>query len=227
MPRSAELSRLLAAPPHAHVDAQGRPYSWGLAPAVLELLDATVGPGSHTLETGSGVSTALLALKGARHDCVVPFVEESDRLLAWGEREGVSFEAVTFHLGFSDQVLPAMEPEPLDVVVVDGGHGFPMPFLDWWYAGRRVRPGGLVVVDDTHLWTGRVLAGFLAAQDDWERVLRLPMRSAAFRRTGTPARADEWVDQPYVRARSFASGPRGLVRRAARGADVARRRLGG
>lgn len=194
---------------------------------MLEILDAFVEPGARTLETGAGLSTALFAMKGARHDCVVPFPAESDQLVAWSEREHVSLEGVTFHYGFSDQVLPSLPSDPLDVVLIDGGHGFPIPFIDWWYAGRRVRTGGLVIIDDIHLWTGRVLTGFLAAQDGWELTEKLAMRSSVFRRTSEGDSFKEWVDQPYVLRRSFHAGARGLIRRAARSPSALRNRRGG
>ena len=36
----------------------------------------------------------------------------------------------------------------------------PAPFIDFWFAGGRLVPGGLLVVDDTHLRACRVLADF-------------------------------------------------------------------
>lgn len=224
MPTSPELRRLLAAPPATHVDEHGTAQRWGVAPRVLEILDDRVTAGARTLETGAGLSTALFALKGARHDCVVPWNQEADRLREWGRRERVSFDGVTFHVGFSDRVLPGLGEKPLDLVLVDGGHGFPIPFLDWWYAGRRLRAGGILVVDDTQLWTGRVLSGFLAAQEGWELVEKLPMRATVFRRTTDEDSFRDWVDQPYVLRRSFHQGPRGLVRRALRASSAVRAR---
>jgi predicted O-methyltransferase YrrM len=221
-----DLQGLLANPPGTHVSREtGEPLPWQIAREVLGLIDRSVGPESRTLETGAGVSTALFALKGAEHTCVVPWTSERDRLEAWGEQNGVSFERVTFECEPSEDVLPRLDGEPLDFVLIDGGHGFPTPFIDFFYAGRRLKRGGLLVVDDTQIWTGRVLHGFLKEQSGWEVVEELRMRSTVFRRTEEPGSGlEEWNDQPYVRRRSFAGGARGLVRKALRGADRISRR---
>jgi hypothetical protein len=108
-------------------------------------------------------------------------------------------------------------------VLIDGGHGFPTPFVDWYYAGKRLKAGGLLIIDDTHLWTGAVLRNFLTEQPGWTLVENFAMRSAVFRRDTVDDHFDEWVHQPYVVKRSFHSGARGLVRKAARGADLVRR----
>lgn len=222
-----DLQGLLANPPGTHLSRErGKPLPWQIAPRVLELIDASVGRDSRTLETGAGVSTALFALKGCRHTCVVPWTSERDRLQAWGAEAGVSFHRVQFECAPSEEVLPRLEPEPLDFVLIDGGHGFPTPFIDFFYAGRRLRHGGLLAVDDTQIWTGRVLHGFLAAQPGWEIVDELRMRATVLRRTGEPGAAlEEWNEQPYVKRRSFAGGARGLVRRAVRGRERAAARI--
>jgi predicted O-methyltransferase YrrM len=221
-----DLQGLLANPPGTHVSKEtGERLPWQIAPEVLELIDASVGPESHTLETGAGVSTALFALKGCAHTCVVPWTSERDRLQAWGAQTGVSFDRVTFECEPSERVLPRLDSQPLDLVLIDGGHGFPTPFIDFFYAGRRLRRGGLLVVDDTQIWTGRVLHSFLKEQPGWEVAEELRMRSTVFRRTEEPgASLQEWNEQPYVKRRSYAGGARGLVRKLARGADRITRR---
>ena len=107
-------------------------------------------------------------------------------------------------------------------MLIDGGHGFPTPFIDWYYAGRRLRLGGTLIVDDIHLWTGRVLADFLSESDDWETVTHVPMRAAAFQRVADDDPLEDWPSQPYVARRSYASGPRALVRRGVKAAHMAR-----
>jgi hypothetical protein len=214
-----DLEGLLANPPGVHVSrATGKRLAWQIAPQVLEIIDRSVGPGSRTLETGAGMSTALFALKGCEHTCVVPWTSERDRLEAWGAETGAP----------SEEVLPRLTPEPLDFVLIDGGHGFPTPFIDFFYAGRRLRRGGLLAVDDTQIWTGRVLRGFLKEQPGWEVVTELRLRSTVFRRTDeSPMTLQEWNTQPYVSRRSFAGGVRGLVRSAVRGSERAAARIRG
>ena len=79
------------------------------------------------------------------------------------------------------------------------------------------------MIDDTHLWTGRVLKRYLEEQPGWELAYRSPMRFASFRRTGDWGELCDWGHQPFVVKRSFAHGLRAIPRKAARGAGMVRR----
>ncbi len=215
-----DLDQLLAAPPLLHDDGRAL---WGIAPAVLRFLDGAIRPGANTLETGAGLSTLVFAINGAHHTCVVPAPSEIERIRAWCEASGVSTDHLTFHAERSEAVLPRLAEDPLDLVLIDGGHGFPAPFIDWFYAGRRLQPGGLLVVDDTQIWTGRVLRDFLEAEPGWELVEEIALRASMFRRTDAEG-GPEWTDQPYVAARSHSDGARytaARMLRAVRRRDVA------
>src|SRR6266496_5438836 len=144
-----DLHDLLAAAPPMHPDENDIPVAMEAPREVLHLIDQTVDEDSRTLETGGGLSTLLFALKGCRHDCVVPFAAEIARIRQRCEQLGISHERVTFHQSASEKLLPGLDPEPLDLVLIDGGHGFPSPFIDWYYAGRRLRVDGTLIVDDT------------------------------------------------------------------------------
>jgi hypothetical protein len=82
----------------------------------------------------------------------------------------------------------------------------PSPFLDWFYGGRRLKVGGLVLVDDTNLWTGRVLAEFLRREPEWEHVLSLP-KAAVFRKLAHAAWIKEWTQQPFLKERAWIAAP--------------------
>jgi hypothetical protein len=217
-----DLEALLANPPVTHLDGAARPYPMGVDPEILALIDRHVDERSHTLETGAGLSTALFAIKGGHHTCIVPWQAEADRLTDWCRTAGVSTDRVSFHVARSEDVLPRLEATPLDLVLIDGGHEFPVPFIDWHYAGRRLRDGGILIVDDTQLWTGRVLKRFLQEQPGWEMLTSVPMRSAVFQRRGEEEGSGDWTGQPFVARRSWNRGVRGTARTAARAVHVLR-----
>jgi predicted O-methyltransferase YrrM len=218
-----DLDTLLSNPPALHLDAAGNPVPFEADLRVLRRIADAVGPGSRTLETGGGLSTLVFAVRGCEHTCVVPFETEVQRITAWCREHGVPTENLRFETRRSEEALPQLEPTELDLVLVDGGHGFPTPFVDWWYAGRRLRAGGLLVIDDTHLWTGAVLRDFLAEQPGWTLQETFAMRAAIVRRDAVLEGHEDWVDQPYVVKRSFHQGARGTVRRGVRGLDLLRR----
>lgn len=175
----------------------GGAAAWDIAPGVLALLRETLTPEMRTLETGAGRSTLVIAASGCAHACVTPSREEAARIAAAAEVEGISLARTTFHFGFSQDVLPALAPEPLDVVLIDGGHGFPIPAVDWQYLAPRLAVGGLLIIDDVDIWTGSMLVDFLKGEDCWRHEGTLRGRTAVFRLVA-PFEAHEWTRQRAV-----------------------------
>jgi len=201
-----DLRALLRDAPVFHLDEGSRPISLQASIEVLECIDTAVRPDHHTLETGAGLSTVVFALRGAEHVCVTPAAGEVERIRAYCASRGVDLSRVRFVIGRSEDVLPALSPPDLDLVLIDGGHGFPTPFLDWHYTATRLRVGGLLVIDDIQLWTGRVLRDFLDEEPGWALRDEFAMRAAVFQKTAPMPGLPEWFAQPFVRRRSRRAG---------------------
>jgi predicted O-methyltransferase YrrM len=215
---TALVDRLLADPPAVHAMAAGPDADIGLWSTDRDcyvLLAETVRPGMHTLETGSGLSTVLLAAAGADHTCVTPSAEEAGRILAYCELHALPTEHLHFELGPSDEVLPRLfGGPPVDLVLVDGSHGYPTPMIDWFYAGSRLTPGGLLVLDDVALPAVRQLCSFVD-RDPRFTVHRRTAKWVAYRAlAGGPLRQD-WFEQPFYTSPTPA-GLRSVPGRAAR-----------
>ena len=232
------LQQLLDDAPAIHGEAGGDDLiTHGLLVGALEFIDRIVQPGSRTLETGSGYSTILFAMKGAQHTCIVPNQPEIDRILAYCEQQSIDTSNLTFQAKPSERVLPTLDTGPLDLVLIDGSHSFPQVFIDWFYIAEALQVGGHMLVDDVHLWTGRVLRDFLAAEPEWQIVDELGGRTAIVRKVGEVDPDRVWNEQPYVLTKTHLGAPTmarqsvSMVRHghadelAARGRDVARRRF--
>src|SRR5437763_8263315 len=135
-----------------------------------------------TLETGSGSSTIVFAAAGASHEAVTPDAAEEARVRGECEQRGIDSSSVRFRIGPSHEVLPRLEPRPLDLVLVDGAHGFPYPILDWWYVAPRVRVGGVVLLDDAYMPPVAALVDALRAQPAWEVAGPIGERTVAVRK---------------------------------------------
>jgi hypothetical protein len=181
-----------------HGWAEDVAVNWQLSPDALALITEVVRPGHRTLETGVGYSTIAFAALGARHTAVSPFALEHDRLRAWCDEHGLDHTGVTFVAAPSQDALPAMDRTPLDVVLIDGDHAFPGPYIDFYYAGGRLVPGGILIVDDTHLRACRVLDDFLRADTPRWRLHKQLGPTSAFERLEGPLIPDEsWAHQPW------------------------------
>ena len=143
--------------------------------------------GWSTLETGAGASTVVFAAAGAIHEAVTPDPGEEDRIRRRCRELGVDDSSVTFRIGPSDEVLARWEARPLDLVLVDGAHGFPYPILDWWHVAPHVRSGGTVLLDDAYLPAVSAIVDFARASDAWR------VEEAASFRT---ARLTKLTDEP-------------------------------
>lgn len=180
------------------------------------LLAEQTSPDDFTLETGSGLSTVLLAAMGAHHTCITPDETEANRILAYCTDHGIDTASLTFEIGFSDEVLPRLPRESLlDLVLVDGNHGYPTPVIDWYYAGSRIRPTGLLVMDDIALPAVAHLCGFIDRDPRWT-VYRRTQKWVAYRRVGAGGLRQDWFEQrfyPAPRARTFAGVPGRALRR--------------
>jgi hypothetical protein len=202
--RQEAVDRVLADPPVVHYmsyddAAEGRLGGvWSTEESCYRFLAEHCPPGARSLETGSGISTILFAAWGAEHRCVTPGDVEAAAILAYCDRHQLPVEGVTFDLGASDTVLPRLDPEapPLDLVLIDGCHGFPVPMIDWFYGAGRLRQGGVVVIDDIHLPAVRVLTNFLDRDPRWRSIQRTP-KWMAYERGNEGPLTEEWLFQPF------------------------------
>lgn len=202
------VDQLLADPPLVHRVGETA-LTHGLVPPALKFLEQTVQPGWRTLETGSGLSTVVFAMRGAQHTCVTPDPDEPGRIKAWCAERDIDAAELSFLTAPSERVLPCTDLGELDLVLVDGSHAFPQAFIDWYYTQDALKVGGLMLIDDVHLWTGVVLRDHLKAEPEWELVESWWGRTVAFRKVAPAVPGKDWPDQPYIKRKT---GPDPLLR---------------
>ncbi len=188
--------------------------AWGIGDlASYELLAAHVGPTSVTFETGLGMTTILLAMLGATHTSVFLGEHEGGELTRWAEEFGVDLSRVELVTGASRDVLPTLAPRELDLYIIDGGHGYPTPQLDWVYGAPWLRKGGVLFVDDTQLWAPAQLDAFLAVDPRWEEIAR-GEKWSAYRRLDEGDVLEDSFDQEFLPRRSLEPPPPRVASRA-------------
>jgi Methyltransferase domain len=182
--------RLRAKPLMAHADGY-----LGLAWPALEWLEENLEPEMTTLETGSGASTVVFAASACSHVAISPSQDEHDRIKRYCDEVEISTDRVRFIAESSDVALTSVwEPRPLDLVLIDGAHGFPFPILDWLYTAPHLRIGGRVLVDDAYQATVNLLARFLRSSPSWELEAVLGHRTPCYRKLDDAPLRAEWDD---------------------------------
>lgn len=155
-------------------------------------------PGSRTLETGSGLSTVLLAALGADHICCTGGQEEADRVISYCDSRGISTDTIRFEIGSSHQTLPPLELAGVerDLVLIDGSHAFPLPVVDWFYGATLLPANGVLVVDDIDLPAVRILVRFLDQDPRWTSIAG-SRKWRAWRRERDGTLSEDWTEQPF------------------------------
>jgi hypothetical protein len=180
---------------------RGGAVTWMVDEDIARFLYRTVSEGMSTLETGVGLSTVIFAMRGTEHIAITPQQEEVDRIKDFCRFHSISTDRLRFFVGFSEDLLPTLDLPQLDLVLIDGGHGFPVPYIDWRYTAGHLNVGGKMIIDDCQLDTGAVLRDFLRAEAAWAEEQNFFGRTSVFNLV-QPCEFREWVYQPYVKARS-------------------------
>jgi predicted O-methyltransferase YrrM len=192
-----DLQALLDDPPLIH-ECDGKLLVWGMSRSILDFIDAHVNQNSKTLETGCGQSTILFAMKGAHHICINPWQSEVDRIKDYCVRHGIPTDRLDFRVDLSVNVLPKIADDQLDFALIDGAHSFPNPFIDWYFISSQLKTGGILLVDDIRIWTGRVLKDFLLGEPEWKLIGLFEENTAVFLKQHDYRTTKDWGEQPYV-----------------------------
>jgi hypothetical protein len=190
---------------HAHYHGGGviaaDVYNWAIGNDVLRWLFDQLSAGWRTLETGCGYTTIIFALAQTEHTVISPFSEEHDAIKNWCLEREIEIGRCKFVKAESQDVIHSLTNSPLDLVLIDGKHAFPIPFIDWYYTADCIKKDGFVLIDDTQLITGRILHEFLSKeQGRWVPELNFG-NTSIFRKVTEKSvvKGIWWGLQPYCR----------------------------
>ncbi len=133
----------------------------------------------------------------ARHTAIDPAESEAwdDAGLLTIERAGLS-SILEFHERASQVVLAEFAGKrTFDLAFIDGDHRFEGAFTDLYYAGRLVKPGGVIVVDDMWMPAVRLAASYFVTNLGW-KIIAVDLPCGCY--VGHPSTWWE-ADQPFRR----------------------------
>ncbi len=205
----------------ALVARAGQFHPWdAMAPAALSAIVARA-PFQCSAETGCGGSTIVLSHVSRQH---VAFALEGNEHTITGLRNVPDLQdtRVAFVEGMTRDTLPGYRfAAPLDLVLLDGPHAYPLPQLEFVYLFPHLRPGGWLVLDDIQIPSVYELYKFLQ-REPVATLEQVVVRTAFFRKTDVRETSpDNWTSQGINRRLiwrySWRDRLRKIIKPAARG----------
>jgi hypothetical protein len=217
------IELLLTNPPRLH-SWGGRWLKGGCGDAIgRQMLDVILeqvadDPWS-VLETGAGLSTLLFLAAGAeRVVSIAPDAELGERIAHQIAELGLDGDRLQFIPERSELALPRLEGT-YDVVLIDGGHGWPTVFVDFAYGNAMLTRDGLLLIDDTQLHSVGELYRMLREQPGF-RQLPMAGKLQAFVKEATNPWLPNFRGQPYIMRMGRDKGPSSSLRRCWRSAKA-------
>ena len=142
---------------------------WVLREGATQTIEIGLGYGISTLHLCEGL-LGNASEATARHVAIDPYQARrfSDCGLQFLDEAGVA-ELVEHHAEESQIALPRLlgEGRSFDFAFVDGNHRFDGVFVDLYYLGRLVQPGGIIFLDDYQLPGVARAASFFVSNLGW------------------------------------------------------------
>jgi hypothetical protein len=158
-----------------------------------------------TAETGSGKSTLLFSHLSRRH-LVFAMDDGNGSVRRVQESPLLKTDVVGFIEGPTQTTVPAyVFSEPVQIVMLDGPHGYPFHHLEYYHFYPHLETGGLMIVDDIDIPSIYDMFRFLK-KDEMFDLIEVVHTTAFFRRTAAPTfnpKADGWWLQGYNRRKKI------------------------
>jgi hypothetical protein len=155
------------------------------------------------IETGAGNSTITFLLSSATAvTSIAPDPDLFQRIEEYCREHAVPIEKLRKVVGLSQWELPKIAGQArgkVDFALLDGFHGWPIVFLDFYYLNHAVRRGGYLMLDDLQLYSVAELVRFLKEQPGYKEVLNLSNKAMVFRKDASAADIPDFGAQPYIK----------------------------
>ncbi len=156
------------------------------------------GPIKRSVETGAGKSTLFFSHLSENHTVFAIDIGQSLTMVRGSDL--LNKEVVEFVEGPTQLTVPSYAfKEKLDIVLIDGPHGYPFPDLEYYYFYPHIAENGLLIIDDINIPSIKRMAEIIKADEMFDCV-EVSSKTMILKRTSAPTfdpLADGWWDQEY------------------------------
>lgn len=153
---------------------------------------------NYSVETGAGKSTIFFSQSSNNH--TVFAIDIGNSLTRVKESDLISDSGVEFVEGPTQLTVPAYSfKNMLDLVLIDGPHGYPFPDMEYYYFYPHITEGGLLIIDDINIPSIKRMVKIIKSDEMFD-CIDLIGKTMFFRRTDAQLfdpLADGWWDQGY------------------------------
>jgi hypothetical protein len=157
-----------------------------------------------SLETGCGKSTIMFSNLSSKHYVFAYDDRDQPDSSVLMVQNDPAFDSSTTEwvYGPTQRTLPVHRfPDGLmfDVMLIDGPHGYPFPDLEYALLYDRLKPGGILILDDVHIPSIGNMYDLLR-EDRMYDDIGVFSTTGLLRRTaieGVPSDGDHWFEQNY------------------------------
>jgi glycosyltransferase involved in cell wall biosynthesis len=152
------------------------------------------------IETGAGNSTiAFLYANPGKLISITPEQGLIARIREYCQKQNLNTEKFVPYLDISEIRLPKLLEENIraDLVLIDGGHGWPTVFVDFCYLNAMLKDQGLLILDDVELYSVAELRNLILGDPGFELTADLG-KTLVFKKTTSEKFLPEWNKQNYI-----------------------------
>jgi predicted O-methyltransferase YrrM len=120
-----------------------------------------------------GEALTIVGAPGPRHVVIDPFQESAYAGVGWDLLCAAGLDSIAELItGWSSAALPQLVADGFvaDAAFVDGSHRFHEVFVDFYFLRKIVRPGGLIVIDDSEVPSVRTAVSYYEQNLGWEPI---------------------------------------------------------
>ena len=174
------------------------PRNWRLGAFGVNWMKSNLKADWHCLETGAGYTTCVMAQYCKSVITISPLDKEHMRIKSWLVENGFSHENIKFIHDLPQKYLPFLKNIHVDLLLIDGGHAFPYPIIDWYYGSMFFIFFGYLLVDNIEINSVRILYDFLLTESDvWALQDRDEEFSVFQKKKDFSYERVKWIDQVF------------------------------